>query len=106
MNFDPPSAAVHSHGDNRLWPLEAAVAAAAAGSAFIFGAEHRIMTPDDREYYLRRAMEEEGAAEAATSLSARWRHEELAFLYRSRANGADPTQPELVVRGLPGDFAL
>jgi hypothetical protein len=45
------------------------------------------MTPDDREYYLRRATEEDRAAEAAISLAARWRHEELAFLYRSRANG-------------------
>lgn len=63
------------------------------------------MTPDDREYYLRRAMEEEQAAESATSLSARWRHEELAFLYRSRANGGEPLRP-VIVSASPGDLAL
>ena len=64
------------------------------------------MTPDDRAYFLRRAMEEERAAEAAASLSARWRHEELAFLYRSHANGDRPYIRELVVPVLPGDIAL
>jgi hypothetical protein len=63
------------------------------------------MTPDDRDYFLRRAMEEERAAEAAASLSARWRHEELAFLYRSHANGAaDRAEP--LMRVYPGDVAL
>lgn len=66
------------------------------------------MTPDDRDYFLRRAMEEESAAETATSLSARWRHEELAVLYRSRANGKIPSPPPGIVNGAggPGDFAL
>jgi hypothetical protein len=63
------------------------------------------MTRDDRDYFLRRAMEEERAAEAAASLSARWRHEELAFLYRSHANGTHEG-PEPVLRVLPGDVAL
>jgi hypothetical protein len=71
------------------------------------------MTPDDRAYFLRRADEEERAAEAAASLSARWRHEELAFLYRSRANGYDepesrPRPREVIANDLilPGDIAL
>jgi hypothetical protein len=64
------------------------------------------MTPDDRDYFLRRSVEEERAAEAATSLSARWRHEELAFLYRSHANGDGEHRPELVVTVFPGDLAL
>lgn len=40
---------------------------------------------NDRDYFLTRAMQEEEAALAASSLSARWRHEELAGLYRIRA---------------------
>lgn len=64
------------------------------------------MTPDDRDYFLRRAMEEERAAEAAASLSARWRHEELAFLYRSKANGDEAPAREAIVPASPGDFAL
>ena len=64
------------------------------------------MTPDDRDYFLRRAMEEERAAEAATSLSARWRHEELAFLYRSHAKGDLPRLREMTVPAAPGDVAL
>jgi len=44
------------------------------------------MHSDDRDYYLRRASEEDAAARAAASLSARWRHEELAGLYRMRAS--------------------
>jgi hypothetical protein len=53
------------------------------------------MTPDDRDYFLRRSIEEERAAEAASSLAARWRHEELAFLYRSLSHRA---QAEAVAR--------
>jgi len=67
------------------------------------------MTPDDRDYFLRRALEEERAAEAAASLSARWRHEELAFLYRSRADGAEILdRPHSIANDLigPGDIAL
>ena len=40
---------------------------------------------NDRDYFLERALQEEEAALAASSLSARWRHEELAGLYRLRA---------------------
>ncbi len=66
------------------------------------------MAPDDRDYFLRRATEEERAAEAATSLSARWRHEELAFPHRSRANGGDAYLREVIANELvrPGDVAL
>jgi hypothetical protein len=66
------------------------------------------MTPEDRDYFLRRAAEEERAAEAAASLSARWRHEELAFLCRSHANGGAPARLSLVANDLvqPGDIAL
>jgi hypothetical protein len=64
------------------------------------------MTPDDRDYFLRRAVEEERAAEAAASLSARWRHEELAFLYRSHANGGDVHGAEPLIGVFPGDVAL
>jgi len=71
------------------------------------------MTPDDRAYFLRRADEEERAAEAAASLSARWRHEELAFLYRTHANGYDEPElrtqsREVIANDLiqPGDIAL
>lgn len=63
------------------------------------------MTPDDRDYFLRRAAEEERAAEAATSLSARWRHEELALLYRAHADGRE-CAPEPLLRSFPGDIAL
>ena len=66
------------------------------------------MTPDDRAYFLRRAMEEERAAEAAASLSARWRHEELAFLYRSQADCDEPLWERLAANDFvrPGDLAL
>lgn len=64
------------------------------------------MTPDDRDYFLRRAIEEERAAEAAASLSARWRHEELAFLYRTHAHSDEPPLREVRVAVSPGDFAL
>jgi hypothetical protein len=66
------------------------------------------MTPNDRDYFLRRSIEEERAAEAAASLAARWRHEELAFLYRSHANGEGPARLSLVANDLvqPGDIAL
>jgi hypothetical protein len=39
---------------------------------------------DDRDYYLNRANAEDEAARASISLAARWRHEELASLYRTR----------------------
>lgn len=52
------------------------------------GAGERDMTTKT-QYFLQRASEEEKAAAAALSLAARWRHEELACLYRARAESAD-----------------
>jgi hypothetical protein len=47
----------------------------------------RLLRPDEeRDYFLRRAQEEERAAVLATTLKARWVHEELATLYRARAH--------------------
>lgn len=43
------------------------------------------MMSNDRDYFLERAAQEDKAALAATSLKARWVHEELALLYRGRA---------------------
>ena len=43
------------------------------------------MTTGDRDYYLKRASQEDDAARNAATLSARWRHEELASLHRLRA---------------------
>jgi hypothetical protein len=63
---------------------------------------------DDSDYFTRRAIEEESAATAAASVAARARHEELALLYWSLANGAAqarlPIIAEAVIR--PGDVAL
>lgn len=47
------------------------------------------MNSDDREYFLKRASEEDQAALDAVSLAARWRHEELASLYRMRVHAFD-----------------
>jgi hypothetical protein len=47
------------------------------------------MTAEDRNYYLKRAADEDEAARAAFSLAARWRHEELASLYRTRVLNLD-----------------
>ena len=44
---------------------------------------------NDRDYYLTRANQEDEAARSAASLAARWRHEELAGLYRLRAARLD-----------------
>ena len=43
---------------------------------------------DDSDYFTRRAIEEGKFAAAASSIAARARHEELALLYWSLANGA------------------
>ena len=63
---------------------------------------------DDRDYFTLRATEEEAFAAAAASVAARARHEELALLYWSLANGAAaarlPIIAEAVIR--PGDVAL
>ena len=47
------------------------------------------MNAADREYYLKRASDEDQAARDAISLAARWRHEELASLYRMRVLAFD-----------------
>ena len=63
---------------------------------------------DDSDYFTRRAIEEEKFASAAASIAARERHEELALLYWSLANGAAsarlPIIADAVIR--PGDIAL
>ena len=57
------------------------------------------MNAQDRDYYVKRASQEDAAAVAATSLAARSRHEELARLYRARilsedaADGVEPFSP-------------
>jgi hypothetical protein len=52
------------------------------------------MSGDDRDYFLNRASQEDEAALNAASLSARWRHEELASLYRLKAQQLAPTDDE------------
>lgn len=52
---------------------------------FTAGAGDEMMSVKDRSYFLDRAAQEDKAALAATSLKARWVHEELAMLYRTRA---------------------
>ena len=63
---------------------------------------------DDSDYFTRRAIEEGKFAAAASSIAARARHEELALLYWSLANGAAaarlPIIADAVIR--PGDIAL
>jgi len=66
---------------------------------------------DDRDYYLKRASQEDEAARAATTLSARWRHEELAGLYRMRAtllgsaNEADESvESPFILRPVPPEI--
>ena len=63
---------------------------------------------NDRDYYLTRANQEDEAARSAASLAARWRHEELAFLYRSQADCDEPLWERLGANELvkPGDLAL
>ncbi len=46
------------------------------------------MIAEDRAYFMRRAAQEDAAANAADSPIARLRHHELARLYRLRAVGA------------------
>ena len=48
------------------------------------------MTAADRDYYIRRVNEEEGAARTSDCPVARSRHAELARLYRLRLAGAFP----------------
>jgi hypothetical protein len=52
------------------------------------------MKAEDRDYYLKRASQEDDAALSAASLTARWRHEELASLYRLRAQQLARTDDE------------
>jgi hypothetical protein len=63
---------------------------------------------DDPDFLTRRAMEEEAAAAAARSVAARARHEELALLYWSLANGAAPGRLPIIADAVirPGDLAL
>jgi hypothetical protein len=64
------------------------------------------MNADDRDYYLRRAAQEDEAALAATSLAARWRHEELASLYRMRILAFDRSIVEEEAEGVVEPFIL
>ena len=64
------------------------------------------MNAEDREYYLKRASEEDAAALAATSLAARWRHEELASLYRARLLAFDRSTVEEEAAGSVQPFLL
>ncbi|HJR83373.1 MAG TPA: hypothetical protein VJ775_05555 [Sphingomicrobium sp.] len=67
------------------------------------------MNANDREYFLRRASEEEEAAGTSLSLAARWRHEELASLYRMRVlafdrsaiddNASEVAEPFILIPG-------
>jgi hypothetical protein len=64
------------------------------------------MTADDRDYFLRRASEEDEAARVSASLAARWRHEELASLYRMRVLTFDRTIIEDEASGIVEPFIL
>ena len=64
------------------------------------------MNADDRDYFSRRASQEEEAALAAVSLAARWRHEELASLYRMRVHAFDHPVVEEEASGLAEPFIL
>jgi hypothetical protein len=64
------------------------------------------MTADDRDYFLRRASEEDEAARASASLAARWRHEELASLYRVRVLTFDRKIIESEASGIVEPFIL
>jgi hypothetical protein len=64
------------------------------------------MTADDRDYFLRRASEEDEAARASGSPTARWRHEELASLYRARVLTIDRTIIENEASGVVDPFIL
>ena len=63
---------------------------------------------DDSDYFTRRAIEEEKFAASAASIAARARHEELALLYWSLANGAAPARLPIIADAVirPGDIAL
>ena len=64
------------------------------------------MNADDRDYYLKRAAQEDQAALDAVSLAARWRHEELASLYRMRAHAFDLSMIEEEATGGLQPFIL
>jgi hypothetical protein len=64
------------------------------------------MNAQDRDYYLKRAGEEDEAARASVSLSARWRHEELASLYRLRLMAFDRTAVREEPEGTVQPFIL
>ena len=64
------------------------------------------MNAADRDYYLRRASEEDEAARASVSLAVRWRHEELASLYRMRVLAFDRSMIEDEASGIAQPFIL
>lgn len=64
------------------------------------------MNADDRDYFLRRASQEDEAARAAISLSARCLHEELASLYRMRVLAFDRRIIEEEASGIAQPFIL
>jgi hypothetical protein len=64
------------------------------------------MKAEDRDYYLKRASQEDEAACNAASLSARWRHEELASLYRLRAQQIARTEDEVAPDAIVPAFIL
>lgn len=64
------------------------------------------MTADDRNYYLKRASDEDEAARLSCSLAARCRHEELASLYRMRVLNFDRTIIEDEASGIVEPFIL
>lgn len=68
------------------------------------------MNSADRDYWVRRAGEEDMAAAAATSSQARSRHEEMASLYRARALLVEPAsnpipEPPEIATSTPADAA-
>ena len=64
------------------------------------------MNADDREYFLRRASEEDKAVRSTASLTARWRHEELASLYRMRVLAFDRSANEEDLAGVAEPFIV
>ena len=56
------------------------------------------ITPVERDYFAKRAREEQAAAERATCAVARERHEELADMYRLRARIASDDLSGLSVK--------
>jgi hypothetical protein len=64
------------------------------------------MKADDRDYFLKRAEQEDEAARNAAALCARWRHEELASLYRLRVQQLARTEGEVAPETIVPAFIL